>query len=114
MPRRYASYLPEYWPWHVASTIGAYILGIGVLIAAVSLVWGLWRGRKAPANPWGAATLEWQCSSPPPHNNFDEPPAVTDPYALHQFVYDPDRGSWVRRTDKIVEAEAHQADRPAH
>ena len=24
-------------------------------------------GPKAPANPWGAATLEWKCSSPPPH-----------------------------------------------
>ncbi len=113
MPRRYAAYLPEYWPWHVASTIGAYILGIGVLIATIALLWSFWRGRKAPANPWGAATLEWQCSSPPPHNNFDDPPPVNDPYALHQFVYDPDRAAWVRREEKIVEAEARKAEGPS-
>ncbi|MGC1272477.1 MAG: cytochrome c oxidase subunit I [Planctomycetaceae bacterium] len=109
MPRRYASYLPEYWPWHVASTIGAYILGIGLVIAAIALAWGLFRGKKAPANPWGAATLEWQCSSPPPHNNFDHPPTVTDPYAVHQFVYDPDRAGWVRRDETIIESDLRQS-----
>lgn len=109
MPRRYANYLPEFQAWHVASTIGAYLLGIGLLIAAVSLVWGLFRGKRAPANPWGAATLEWQCSSPPPHNNFDNPPVVGDPYSIHQFVYDPDRLGWVRREEKIAESEARHA-----
>src|SRR5690606_28376676 len=66
MPRRYANYDPEYQIWHVASTLGAYLLGIGLFIAAFSLIWGLFRGRLASANPWGSATLEWQCSSPPP------------------------------------------------
>lgn len=109
MPRRYANYVPEFHAWHVASTIGAYLLGIGLVIAAISLVWGLFRGKRAPANPWGAATLEWQCSSPPPHNNFDAPPVVGDPYAIHQFVYDPDKAGWVRREEKIAESEAHHA-----
>lgn len=106
MPRRYANYLPEYHAWHVASTIGAYMLGIGLVVAAIALVWGLYRGKRAPANPWGSATLEWQCSSPPPHNNFDAPPVVGDPYAVHQFVYDPDQLAWVPRQEKIVESEA--------
>jgi len=35
----------------------------------------------AGANPWRARTLEWQTTSPPPHENFDHPPVVTgDPY----------------------------------
>ncbi|MDQ3330058.1 MAG: cytochrome c oxidase subunit I, partial [Planctomycetota bacterium] len=102
MPRRYANYLPEYHAWHVASTIGAYTLGIGLVIAAIALIWGLYRGKRAPANPWGSATLEWQCSSPPPHNNFDAPPVVGDPYAIHQLVYDPDQSAWVPRQEKIV------------
>jgi cytochrome c oxidase subunit 1 len=106
MPRRYANYLPEYQTYHVLSTIGAYLLGIGLVIAAIALVWGLFRGQRAPANPWGSATLEWQCSSPPPHNNFDEPPAVSDPYAIHQFVYDPGQAAWVSREQKIADSES--------
>ena len=34
-------------------------------------------GEKAGPNPWGATTLEWQTSSPPPLLNFDVPPVVT-------------------------------------
>ena len=38
-------------------------------------------GEKAPANPWGANTLEWQTDSPPPHGNFKKVPTVyRDPY----------------------------------
>ena len=105
MPRRYANYLPEFQAYHVISTIGAYCLGIGLLIAAVTLIQGMLRGRRAPANPWGAATLEWQCSSPPPHNNFDAPPVVGDPYAVDQYVFDPDTGGYVRRLDEMQQAQ---------
>ena len=47
-------------------------------------------GKKASPNPWGAATLEWQCASPPTPHNFDEAPAVGDPYdmSLIQFKSD--------------------------
>ena len=94
MPRRYYDYVPEFQTWHQVSTVGAFLLGGGLLIAAGVLIHSLFRGAKAPANPWGAATLEWQCSSPPPHNNFDEPPTVGDPYALNRVVYDPDTRSY--------------------
>ena len=94
MPRRYYDYVPEFTTWHQVSTVGAFLLGGGLLVAAGTLVHSLFRGAKAPANPWGAATLEWQCSSPPPHNNFDEPPTVGDPYALNRVVYDPDTRSY--------------------
>ena len=94
MPRRYYDYVPEFQAWHQVSTVGAFALGGGLVIAAGVLVHSLFRGQKAPANPWGAATLEWQCSSPPPHNNFDDPPTVGDPYALNRVVYDPDTRSY--------------------
>jgi cytochrome c oxidase subunit 1 len=32
--------------------------------------WSIFKGKKAPANPWEATTLEWTVSSPPPHDNF--------------------------------------------
>ena len=97
MPRRYASYLPEFQPYHVASTIGAYIQAVGFLIAASCLIHSLYRGKKAPANPWGGATLEWTCASPPPHDNFKSPPTmVGDPYDQTTTEWDASVGGYVR------------------
>jgi cytochrome c oxidase subunit 1 len=58
-------------------------------------VHALFRGRPAPANPWGAATLEWRCSSPPPHDNFKSPPAAGDPYDYSGWKYSPERRGYV-------------------
>jgi cytochrome c oxidase subunit I len=87
MPRRYASYLPEYQPYMILSTIGAYIQLVAFSIMAAYLLHSLFRGKKAPANPWGGATLEWKALSPPAHDNFDITPAVGDPYDYSNLVY---------------------------
>jgi cytochrome c oxidase subunit I len=79
MPRRYAVYPPEFQVLNVASTLGATILGVGYLLPLFYLIPSLWRGERAPDNPWGATTLEWQTSSPPPEHNFDVTPVVTQP-----------------------------------
>ena len=79
MPRRYATYDPEFAGLHQLSSVGSMILGVGILIAMVTLLISLRRGKRAPANPWGGATLEWQCTSPPPFYNFETAPAVGDP-----------------------------------
>ncbi len=97
MPRRYANYLPEFQDLHQMSTYGAFTLGIGLLIAGLVLLHSIWYGRKAPTNPWGGATLEWVCSSPPPHDNFSKPPVVGDPYDFRGIDYDPKVGGYVRR-----------------
>ncbi|MEZ6044973.1 MAG: cbb3-type cytochrome c oxidase subunit I [Planctomycetaceae bacterium] len=89
MPRRYYNYVEEYQIYHQLSTIGAFLMGISLVCAAVVLIRSLKNGKQAPANPWGAATLEWKCSSPPPHNNFDHAPVVGDPYDMQSVVYDP-------------------------
>ena len=45
------------------------------------MTWSLFRGARAPANPWEATGLEWQTPSPPPTENFVETPVVTEePY----------------------------------
>lgn len=36
----------------------------------VNLLVSLFKGKKTEENPWQATTLEWACSSPPPHGNF--------------------------------------------
>ena len=80
MPRRAAIYRPEFQPYHVLSSIGALLQMTAFVLMAAYLIHSLFRGRRAPANPWGGSTLEWTCSSPPPHDNFKTPPVVRQPY----------------------------------
>jgi cytochrome c oxidase subunit I len=77
MPRRYFDYLPAYEPLNRISSVGAWTIGIGFLIALGVIIHGMLKGEKASANPWGAKTLEWQTASPPPHENFLTIPTVT-------------------------------------
>jgi len=88
MPRRESSYLPEFQGLHQLSTIGSYLMAVGFFITAGYLLHALFRGRPAPNNPWGGATLEWRCSSPPPTDNFDRPPIAGDPYDFGDLEYD--------------------------
>ncbi|HTS12456.1 MAG TPA: cytochrome c oxidase subunit I [Candidatus Limnocylindrales bacterium] len=81
MPRRYAVYPAEFQVLNVMSSAGASILGIGYLIPLIYLIWSMRYGPIAGPNPWGATGLEWQTPSPPPTENFEEIPVVTEePY----------------------------------
>jgi cytochrome c oxidase subunit 1 len=87
MPRRYANYADEFTIFHQASTIGAYILGGAVVLQAGYLIHSLFKGKKAPSNPWGASSLEWQATSPPDFHNFLEKPIVMGPYDYENWDY---------------------------
>jgi cytochrome c oxidase subunit I len=78
MPRRYATYPPEYQVWHVLSSAGASILAVGLILPMIYLLWSIRYGEVAGDNPWGAPGLEWKTSSPPPPHNFDVTPVVTE------------------------------------
>lgn len=82
MPRRYYSYIEQFTTYHQISTIGAYILGIGFLVALYALVDSLRNGEKAPDNPWGAKTMEWTHTATPPieHNFHGQPVCTHGPY----------------------------------
>jgi cytochrome c oxidase subunit 1 len=95
MPRRYASYPIEYQAYHVISSIGAYLMAIALFMVLANWIQSLRSGRRAPANPWGANTLEWHAPSPPPHDNFKVQPEVSDPYQLENWKYDPSVQGWV-------------------
>ncbi len=84
MPRRYHSYPEEFQVWNVLSTAGASILAVGYLLPLTYLLLSLRYGKRAGPNPWRATGLEWQTSSPPPRENFEETPTVyQEPYQYH-------------------------------
>jgi len=76
MPRRYAAYPPEWQVLNVFSTAGATVMAAGYFLTAIYLLWSLKYGKVAGANPWRAAGLEWQTTSPPIPQNFAVTPIV--------------------------------------
>ena len=63
-------------------------MALGFVITAIYLIHSLYRGKPAPANPWGGRSLEWQCPSPPPHDNFKVTPRVGDCYDFSVVRWD--------------------------
>ena len=78
MPRRYYDYLPEFQPLNVVSTVGSWIMILGILLMIYNLIQGYRKGKPVGRNPWGGVTLEWQTKSPPPLQNFDQAPVVSE------------------------------------
>ena len=76
MPRRYFDYPPEYHTNHVISTVGSWFLAVGLVIIFGNLIRAIFKGAKAPMNPWGGKTLEWTIASPPPAENFSQIPVI--------------------------------------
>ena len=78
MPRRIYDYPADagWTTFNLVSTIGSFILGIGVMVTVVNALWSYKRGQKAGNDPWKGNTLEWFTQSPPPLNNFDVVPRV--------------------------------------
>jgi len=81
MPRRVLQFDSLFNVSNWISTIGAYTIGIGMLIFLAAII-NSWRsGQLAPANPYGAKTLEAQVPTPVPPENFAVLPVITsDPY----------------------------------
>jgi cytochrome c oxidase subunit 1 len=78
MQRRIWSY-PDNAGWNFLnelSSVGAYVLGLGVLATVVNLFHSVRRGEIAGDNPWDGQTLEWATSSPPPEHNFEVLPPI--------------------------------------
>ena len=78
MPRRIADYsAASGWSdLNLLSTIGAAIMGIGVLPFLLAIADALRRPADQPADPWGGSTLEWWTDSPPPPGNFRDLPPI--------------------------------------
>jgi cytochrome c oxidase subunit 1 len=62
--------------YNLISTIGSFILALGILLTVINVVRSVKRGVVAGPDPWKANTLEWFTTSPPPVNNFDTVPRI--------------------------------------
>jgi cytochrome c oxidase subunit 1 len=80
-PRRVVHYDHLFAVGNFVSTMGAYVIGFGMLLLLYAVVSSWRRGPLAPANPWGGKTLEWAVPNPIPLENFEVLPVViSDPY----------------------------------
>ena len=77
MPRRYYNFegykfIPQSaHELNMFISVVALTVGAAQLVYVYNLVWSAFRGRKADANPWRAASLEWFTpQTPPAHGNW--------------------------------------------
>src|SRR6266566_1713409 len=99
MPRRIYTY-PANFGWdeiNLLQTIGAYILGIAIMVFFVNLIVSLRNGKEAGDDPWDAFTLEWDTTSPPPHYNFPVVPTVRSRRPFYDKK-NPDIADWKTAT----------------
>jgi cytochrome c oxidase subunit 1 len=73
--RRYSqftevAYQTKLIPLQTFMTYAAFVTIAAQFIFVFNLFWSLWKGPKAPDNPWESTTLEWTTATPPPHDNF--------------------------------------------
>jgi len=108
MPRRTFTYDGNM-GWNSANfiaSVGAMILGIGMAVYFVVMLYTYFKGEKVGRDPWGARTLEWSIPNPPPEHNFSVIPTV---HARDAFWYEKHHREEIDR-----EKAQHAADEEAH
>jgi len=107
MPRRYSQFteyefLKGLHPLVVFVSVAAIITILVQFVFYFNVIWSVFKGEKASDNPWEATTLEWNTSTPPPHDNFAGvlPVVYHGPY---EFAVPGAPNDYVMQTDSGVE-----------
>ncbi|MGH3518137.1 MAG: aa3-type cytochrome oxidase subunit I [Haloechinothrix sp.] len=91
MPRRYADYLASdgFTVLNMISTVGAFILGLSMLVFFWNVVRSYRFGDPAEVDdPWGFGnSLEWATTCPPPRHNFLELPRIRSERPAFELHY---------------------------
>jgi cytochrome c oxidase subunit 1 len=79
MPRRIYTYSAAmgWGTLNFVATVGALLIAAAVVVFIVDVCLAVRKEPAAADNPWGASTLEWATSSPPPPFNFARLPTVS-------------------------------------
>ena len=97
MPRRYHTYpdIPLFNKLQMFSTMGSWVLVLGVVIILGTWIHGMLKGREThEPNPWHSSTLEWTTATPPTLYNFAEIPVITrHPYDYSAFLKESPKGA---------------------
>jgi cytochrome c oxidase subunit 1 len=91
MPRRIYTYTAEtgWGDLNFLATIGAFTIGLSVLTFIGNVIYSLIAGKEAGNNPWGADTLEWSTTSPPPPYNYQNIHVVQGRHAIWEQSENP-------------------------
>jgi cytochrome c oxidase subunit I len=107
MPRRFAQFteyefLKSLHPLVVFVSISAIVTVLVQFLFYFNVIWSIFKGKKADANPWEATTLEWITTSPPPHDNFAGvlPTVYRGPY---EFAVPGAPNDYLMQTDPDIE-----------
>jgi len=101
MPRRIYEYGGDqgWTAYNQISTVGAFVLGLGILVSVINFMRSLKKGAIAGPDPWKANTLEWFTTSPPPVNNFDVIPRVRSVEPMKDIRRQVERQSGIERSE---------------
>lgn len=104
--------------WNLVSSIGSFVLGVGILLFLINVVITKRNPTKSPLDPWDARSLEWMTSNPPKEHNFDVIPTVhhLDEFFHRKYEEDPATHT-MRRTataEEIMAEQERNADRHIH
>jgi cytochrome c oxidase subunit 1 len=95
MPRRVYTY-PANLGWNdlnLISSVGAFLIGLGVMVFLTNIIISLKQGEAAGDDPWDAYTLEWDTTSPPKKYNFLTLPVVRSRRPFYDKKY-PEVADW--------------------
>ncbi len=84
MPRRIYTYADGL-GWNALNLLisaGGFVFGLGTMMTVANVLWARRHGEVAGDDPWGADSLEWSTTSPPPDENFTAIPVVASRHPL--------------------------------
>lgn len=90
-------------PFNLLSTLGSYMVGVSFIVFLYNMLSSARSGPPAPANPWGADTLEWATPTPMPEYGFRQIPVVHS----RNPVWDTEPSAVSPNTEKLLNTLAH-------
>ena len=104
--------------WNLVSSIGSFVLAVGILLFLINVVITARNPTKSPLDPWNSRSLEWMTSNPPKEHNFDVIPTVhhLDEFFHRKYEEDPETHTMrqIATAEEIMAEQERNADKHIH